>query len=68
MDRDIKQNVAKLNSVYKNKKTGLKFIIHSGNKCNIENTIEEYNFVCDNAHEDGDYSYLCCSEYCRCKQ
>lgn len=58
----------KLNSVYKNKETGLKFIIHRGNKFNIENTIEGYTFVCDKPHGDGDYSYLCCSEYCRCQQ
>jgi hypothetical protein len=26
------------------------------------------NFVCDNPHEDGDYSYMCSNTYCRCHQ
>jgi len=25
-------------------------------------------FVCSGPHQDGDYSYLCKSDYCRCSQ
>jgi hypothetical protein len=37
------------------------------------NTIEiikngDYEKVCDNPHDDGDFSYLCAGRYCRCQQ
>jgi len=32
----------------------------------FEDTTGLYEFVCNEPHEDGDYSYLCGSDYCRC--
>lgn len=29
---------------------------------------EAFEFVCERPHEDGDYSYFCPGEWCRCKQ
>jgi len=44
------------------KSTGDKFVVRE-EKDYDENL---YEFVCDRPHEDGDYSYLCGNEYCRC--
>ena len=50
-------------NVVKNISMGRKFVIRESREMAIN---EE--FVCDTPHEDGDVSYMCGSDYCRCSQ
>lgn len=46
--------------------TGQKIVVTKGNIEDIIFAKECYIFVCEKPHQDGDFSYLCQSEYCRC--
>lgn len=54
----IKGNVLKALS------NGRKFVVKQDSHYNPE----EYEFVCDNPHGDGDFSYICGMNWCRCMQ
>jgi len=51
-------------SVIKNRKTGEKIVVYGESEIHTS----EFEVVADRPHGDGDYSYLCNSQYCRCKQ
>lgn len=53
-------------NVYKNKATGVKVWIRPYNIEEVTKNLSDYEFICGEAHEDGDYSYLCGNQYCRC--
>lgn len=48
------------------KKDNKKFVVRQSDINAILNNKDVYEFVCDTPHSDGDFSYLCTSEYCRC--
>lgn len=48
--------------------TGRKFFVTSRELEKVQANPENYEFVCENAHEDEDFSYFCPSQYCRCRQ
>lgn len=51
-------------NVVKNKETGHKQCVK--NPDNYKD--DEWELVCESPHEDGDMSYLCNNEYCRCSE
>ena len=56
---------AETGSVIQNIETGKKFV--------VKEPIYGWNpkterFICNKPHEDGDFSYLCTNQYCRCMQ
>lgn len=58
-----KEEIKKGNVLIKdNRKT----VVTSWNIEQIKEKAEEYEKVCDRPHQDGDYSYVCDFEYCRC--
>ena len=54
-----------LGTVLKDLQDGEKFVVRC-EKSQYDGKFFEK--VCDRPHEDGDYSYMCQNEYCRCKQ
>jgi len=55
-----------LRQVWRNKETGSKVIITEDKIEGIKSTINEYDYVCDRPHGDGDFSYFCNFSHCRC--
>lgn len=58
-------------NVIRNKETNEKrcvFLMPGVEKDITELDGNSYDFICERPHEDGDYSYLCPNEYCRCTQ
>ena len=43
-----------------------KYVVHEASNDLFE--VELYDFVADKPHADGDFSYTCGSDYCRCMQ
>ena len=52
----------KRKNVVRNKKTGMKEVVF------VEKELpdSEWEFVCERPHDDGDFSYICGFDYCRC--
>lgn len=63
-DRTVKTMHLKRGNVVRERATGQKLCLHQDKKLSDA----EWEFVCDRPHSDGDYSYLCNNEYCRCWQ
>lgn len=57
-----------INQVWTSKdRPTVKFVIRNeAQVMAICNSIAAFDFVCDKPHEDGDFSYLCGWQYCRC--
>lgn len=51
-------------NVVKDKSTGRKSVVRKPKYL----LYSDFEFVCLEAHADGDFSYLCTNEYCRCYQ
>ena len=51
--------------VYKHK-DGYKKVVHAGNVKTIKENPSDWEYVCEKAHDDGDFSYMCSFPYCRC--
>jgi len=69
-DDEIKQQKIerlKHGSVWLKKETGYKFVLHENDIEATKELVDEYDYVCENPHDDDDYSYLCFSQYCRCR-
>lgn len=58
-----KKKTVKRGNVIYNKATNRKYVAMKDSELS-----ENEEIVCCKAHEDGDFSYLCCSEYCKCYQ
>lgn len=58
----------KLKQVWKDKYTGRKVVLGVDGLRSVRTHPESYEFVCETPHEDGDFSYICRREYCRCLQ
>lgn len=54
----------KRGNVIRNKQTGDKACLSE----DMERPDTECELVCENAHDDGDFSYLCNNHYCKCWQ
>lgn len=52
-------------NVIRNKETGIKEVVFRKERAVDQ---DKFDFVSKTAHEDGDFSYLCTNEYCRCHQ
>tara|TARA_R110000803_G_scaffold169996_1_gene233064 strand:+ start:3322 stop:3513 length:192 start_codon:yes stop_codon:yes gene_type:complete len=55
----------RIGNVLKNRKTGGKIVIRKDVFVDKE---KKYEFVCSSPHDEGDFSYFCGSDYCRCAQ
>ncbi|GAH71030.1 unnamed protein product [marine sediment metagenome] len=55
---------AKRGEVYQDKATGRKFAVRNPH----ELASDKFEKVADRPHGDGDFSYVCGSDYCRCMQ
>ena len=51
--------------VLQNKKTGEKVVVRTHTSKYMDN---EYEIICEQPHEDGDFSYMCYGHNCRCMQ
>lgn len=49
-------------------KDGYKKVVKKHNIDEIKENLNNYEFVCDRAHGDGDFSYMCGMDWCRCCQ
>ena len=45
---------------------GTKYVITNGDQLHNAQ-IEKHEFVCEKAHEDGSFAYMCRSEWCKCR-
>lgn len=54
-----------IGEVWKSKE-GRKFVVTTSKLKDMEGRFYEYEYVCSKAHEDGDFSYLCTFQWCRC--
>lgn len=45
-----------------------KFVVCARDIAKMSGHIEEFEFVCDKPHADGDFSYLCWREWCKCQE
>jgi hypothetical protein len=65
VEAEIKPEVLEVvrGNVVINKQTGYKSVVRT------PKTLDgaEYELVCESAHDDDDFSYLCTNEYCRCQ-
>ena len=60
---NVQDRVIKIGNVIFNKSLEIKMVAVN------ERTIAiNEEFVCETPHDDSDYSYMCASDYCRCKQ
>lgn len=58
----------KEHQVWKNKTTKKKVIVSIINIDKITREVDSYDFISDRPHGEGDYSYICGFDYCRCIQ
>lgn len=54
--------------VLRNKTTGLKVVVTAVKIQTFKYVDTIYEIVCEKPHDDGDFSYLCYSNYCRCAE
>ena len=54
--------------VLRNKSTDHKFVVTAVKIQTFKYVDTVYEIVCEKPHEDGDFSYLCYSNYCRCAE
>ena len=66
-ENTVEQREPKLGEVWKTI-DGRKFVVTSSRLQDMAGRFYEYEFVCDRAHADGDFSYMCTSNWCRCSQ
>lgn len=64
---EVAQMVPKIKNVFKDA-NGYKFVVNDNNISDILNNPNKYTFVCEKPHGDGDFSYICWSDWCRCMQ
>lgn len=62
------QRTPNINEVYMNTQTGQKIIIDAKNQLNVQRNRENYFFICKYPHHDGDYSYQCKNNRCKCNE
>lgn len=63
-DRGVTVVQVRRGNVVLEKVTGNKRCVHEDEKLNAD----EWELVCQSPHADGDYSYLCNNQWCRCQQ
>lgn len=66
--KEKKVYIPLLRNVFLNKKTGNKFVVRSSTTQDIIDNPGDYEYICSRPHEDGDFSYVCNFEWCRCTQ
>lgn len=57
-----------VNQVWEHIADGFKVVIKKSNIKEIKYVLDNYEFVCATPHRDGDYSYICGFDYCKCIQ
>ena len=59
---------AEKNFVYRIKENGHTIVVRGSRIDEVNTNPEKFEFVCRAPHADGDFSYMCYNEYCRCQQ
>lgn len=64
LDPDYRDD-PKEGNIYR-RKNGSIFIVNDYDLVTMKENLLDYEFICSKAHQDGDYSYSCGNDWCKC--